>query len=303
MSNLTYTISQFTGIHTLPKLCIYTNNFGIGAFIHHNLNFKEGISSLVYATEETLLKSYSVRIWVTLILLPKIEIILVVLVWKKTSKKEIFELFLICWYVYYNILPFSLSKMFWWRNCFLRTSKSVSFISKGDIWNFKCHADKQRKLFLLLCEPASPRGVWRGLLATCIHLSLLCNLLWVLQLVPNFTRCGDSFEESLWIYRELMLLNYKKKVSQQIQIAPPNFPYLKKAHIHCLNEKNNFKESICFMSSWPSKFRPYGSLPLTSILTLEWENSLSCNFSSSTLSWFEILVVAVLDKLRGRRHL
>lgn len=61
----------------------------------------------------------------------------------------------------------------------------------------KCRADKQRKLVLLLCEPASPCGVWHGPLATCVHLSLVRNLLWVLLLVPDFTRCGDSFGENL----------------------------------------------------------------------------------------------------------
>lgn len=45
MSNLTYTINHFVGIRTFIKLCIYTNSFRINAFIQHNLNFKEGLSS------------------------------------------------------------------------------------------------------------------------------------------------------------------------------------------------------------------------------------------------------------------
>lgn len=153
-------------------------------------------------------------------------------------------MFLICWYVCYNILPFILFEKFWWRNWFLRTSKSVSFISKGDIWNLKCHADKLRKLVLLLWEPASPRGVWHGLLATCVHLSLVSNLLWVLLLVPDFRRCGGSLEESLWIYRELMLLNYKNKGSRQIQIAShPNIPYFKKPILIASMRKIILKEA------------------------------------------------------------
>lgn len=136
--------------------------------------------------------------------------------------------------------------MFVWINCFLKTSKSVSFISKGGIWNLKCHADKQRKLVLLLCEPASPCGVWHGLLATCVHLSLVRNLLWVLLLVPDFTRCGDSFEESIWIYRELMLLNFKNKGSWQIQIppTPANIPYFKKSILIASMRKIILKEAF-----------------------------------------------------------
>lgn len=57
------------------------------------------------------------------------------------------------------------------------------------------------------------------------------------------------------------------------------------------------------MSSCPLNFGPYRYLPPTSILTLEWENRLSYGFSSDTLSQFETPVVAVLDKLKGRRHL
>lgn len=124
---------------------------------------------------------------------------------------------------FYSIQNISVKKL-----VFLKTSKSVSFISRGDVWNLNCHADKQRELVLLLCEPASPRGVWHGPLATCVHLSLVSNLLWLLLLVPDFTRCGDSLEENLWIHRELMLLSFTKKSSWQVQIALPNISYFKK---------------------------------------------------------------------------
>lgn len=47
MSNLMYMISYFIRMHIFPVFCIYTSNFRIDAFIHHNINFKEGVPSLV----------------------------------------------------------------------------------------------------------------------------------------------------------------------------------------------------------------------------------------------------------------